>query len=75
MCTGDPARLILTVLHAGRGRERGRTRLREGQRCHQVPVNERDGWLSLDDPDKYDFMACRWPGLRDDVVRAAGCTK
>lgn len=32
-------------------------------------VNERDGWLSLDDPDEYDFMACRWPVLADDPVR------
>jgi hypothetical protein len=32
-------------------------------------VNERDGWLSLDDLDEYDFMACRWPMLSGDVVR------
>jgi hypothetical protein len=33
------------------------------------PVNERDGWWSLDDPQEYDFMACRWPVLSDDFVR------
>ena len=32
-------------------------------------MNEREGWWSLDDPDEYDFMACRWPVLADDVVR------
>lgn len=31
-------------------------------------MNERDGWLCLDDPDEYDFMACRWPVLSDDFV-------
>ena len=31
------------------------------------PVNERDGWWSLDDPDEYDFMTCRWPVLTGGV--------
>jgi hypothetical protein len=46
-----------------------RARLRQHQGARQAPVNERDGWLSLDDPDEYDFMACRWPMLADDIVR------
>jgi hypothetical protein len=32
-------------------------------------VNGRDGWWSLEDPDEYDFMACRWPVLSDDFKR------
>jgi hypothetical protein len=51
-------------------RESWRARLRQYQGARGRPVNERDGWLSLDDPDEYDFMACRWPVLGDDVVRA-----
>ena len=50
-------------------RESWRARLREYQAAQHRPVNERDGWLSLDDPDEYDFMACRWPVLSDDLVR------
>jgi hypothetical protein len=46
-----------------------RARLRRYQAARHRPVNERDGWLSLDDPLEYDFMACRWPVLADDVVR------
>ena len=50
-------------------REGWRARLRQYQAVRHRPVNERDGWWSLDDPDEYDFMACRWPVLSDDVVR------
>jgi len=50
-------------------RESWRVRLRQYQGARHRLVNERDGWLSLDDPDEYDFMACRWPVLADDVVR------
>ena len=50
-------------------REGWRARLRIYQGARQRPVNERDGWLSLDDPAEYDFMACRWPVLSDDLVR------
>jgi len=50
-------------------RESWRARLRQYQGARHRPVNERDGWWSLDDPDEYDFMACRWPVLADDVVR------
>jgi hypothetical protein len=32
------------------------------------PVNEREGWLCLDDSDEYAFMACRWPVLSDDFA-------
>ena len=46
-----------------------RERLRQYQGARHAPVNERDGWWSLDDPEEYDFMACRWPVLSDDVVR------
>ena len=47
-----------------------RARLREYPGARRVPVNERDGWLSLNDPDGYGFMACRWPVIADDAVRA-----
>ena len=50
-------------------REGWRARLRQYQGARARPVNERDGWWSLDDPAEYDFMACRWPVLSDDVVR------
>ena len=50
-------------------RESWRARLRQYQAARHRPVNERDGWLSLDDPDEYDFMAGRWPVIGDDVVR------
>jgi len=50
-------------------RESWRARLRQYQGARVRPVNERDGWLSLDDPSEYDFMACRWPVLADNVVR------
>ena len=50
-------------------REGWRARLRQYQAARCRPVNERDGWWSLEDPDEYDFMACRWPALSDDVVR------
>jgi hypothetical protein len=46
-----------------------RARLRQYQGARHRPVNERDGWWSLDDPDEYDFMACRWPVLSADFVR------
>jgi hypothetical protein len=52
-----------------RDREGWRARLAQYQGARHRPVNERDGWLSLDDPEEYDFMACRWPVLADDVVR------
>ena len=52
-----------------RDRESWRARLRMYQGARARPVNERDGWWSLDDPAEYDFMACRWPVLGDDVVR------
>ena len=41
-------------------REGWRATLRRYQAARHRPVNERDGWWSLDDPDEYDFMACRW---------------
>jgi len=50
-------------------RESWRARLRQYQGARHRPVNERDGWWSLDDPDEYDFMACRWPVLADDIER------
>jgi hypothetical protein len=50
-------------------RESWRARLRQYQAARHRPVNERDGWLSLDDPDEYDFMACRWPVIGEDAVR------
>jgi DNA-binding transcriptional ArsR family regulator len=50
-------------------RESWRVRLRQYQAARHRPVNERDGWLSLDDPDEYDFMACRWPVLSEDFER------
>jgi hypothetical protein len=46
-----------------------RARLRWYAGARNVLVHERDGWWSLDDPDEYDFMACRWPVLRDDLGR------
>ena len=49
-------------------RDGWRARLRQYQGAGHRPVNERDGWLCLDDPDEYDFMACRWPVLSDDFV-------
>ena len=51
-------------------RENWRARLRQYQGDGYGPVRERDGWWSLDDPDEYDFMACRWPVILDDEVRA-----
>ena len=48
-------------------REGWRARLRRYQAARHRPVNERDGWWSLDDPDEYDFMACRWPVLTGGV--------
>ena len=50
-------------------REGWRARLRQYQGARRAPVSERDGWWSLEDPDEYDFMACRWPVLSDDLVR------
>jgi hypothetical protein len=50
-------------------RESWRARLRQYQGACCTPVNERDGWYSLDDPDEYDFMACRWPVLSEDLER------
>jgi len=51
-------------------RESWRARLRQYQGARARPVDERDGWWSLDDPDEYDFMACRWPVILDGIVRA-----
>ena len=56
-------------------RESWRARLRQYQGARHAPVNERDGWLSLDDPDEYDFMACRWPVLAEDAVRGPPSAK
>jgi hypothetical protein len=50
-------------------REGWRARLAQYQAARHRPASERDGWLSLDDPDEYDFAACRWPVLADDAVR------
>ena len=50
-------------------RESWRARLAQYQAARYRPVNERDGWWSLEDPDEYDFMACRWPVLSNDFVR------
>jgi DNA-binding transcriptional ArsR family regulator len=50
-------------------REGWRARLRQYQAARHRPASERDGWLSLDDPDEYDFAACRWPVLAADAVR------
>ena len=52
-----------------RDRESWRARLAQYQGARHRPVSERDGWWSLEDPDEYDFMACRWPVLSDDFVR------
>ena len=46
-----------------------RARLAQYQAARHRPASERDGWLSLDDPDEYDFAACRWPVLAADAVR------
>jgi len=50
-------------------RESWRARLRQYQVARHRPVNERDGWWSLDEPAEYDFMACRWPVLSEDLER------
>jgi hypothetical protein len=50
-------------------REGWRARLATYQAARHRPVNERDGWWSLEDPDEYDFMSCRWPVISDDLVR------
>jgi hypothetical protein len=50
-------------------REGWRARLRRYQAARHRPVNERDGWWSLEDPYEYDFMSCRWPVLSEDVER------
>jgi hypothetical protein len=50
-------------------RESWRSRLRQYQAARYRPVNERDGWWSLEDPDEFDFMTCRWPVLSDDFAR------
>ena len=50
-------------------REGWRARLAQYQAARHRPASERDGWLSLDDPDEYDFAACRWPVLAADAVR------
>jgi hypothetical protein len=52
-----------------RDREGWRARLAQYQAVRHRPAGERDGWLSLDDPDEYDFAACRWPVLAADAVR------
>src|SRR5437660_4536145 len=50
-------------------REGWRARLAQYQAARHRSASERDGWLSLDDPDEYDFAACRWPVLAADTVR------
>ena len=50
-------------------RESWRARLAQYQAARHRPPGERDGWLSLDDPDEYDFAACRWPVLAANAVR------
>jgi DNA-binding transcriptional ArsR family regulator len=50
-------------------REGWRARLAQYQAARHRLASERDGWLSLDDPDEYDFAVCRWPVLTDDLVR------
>jgi hypothetical protein len=50
-------------------RESWRARLAQYQAARHRPVNERDGWWSMEDPDEYDFMACRWPVLSEDFER------
>ncbi len=50
-------------------RESWRARLAQYQAARHRLAGERDGWLSLDDPDEYDFAACRWPVLAADAVR------
>jgi hypothetical protein len=50
-------------------RDGWRARLRQYQGRRAVPVSERDGWWSLDDPAEYNEM-CRWPVILDDAVRA-----
>ena len=50
-------------------RESWRAPIRMYQGARQLPVSVRDGWWSLDDPDEYDAMLCRWPVLAEDVVR------
>jgi len=50
-------------------RESWLARLAQYQAARHRPVNERDGWWSLEDPDEYDFMACRWPVLSEDLER------
>jgi hypothetical protein len=50
-------------------RESWRARLAQYQAARHRSAGERDGWLSLDDPDEYDFAACRWPVLAEDAVR------
>jgi DNA-binding transcriptional ArsR family regulator len=47
-------------------RESWRARLRQYQGARSRPVSARDGWLSLDDPDEYDVLLCRWPVIPDD---------
>ncbi|MGH3232973.1 MAG: hypothetical protein ACRDOH_06885, partial [Streptosporangiaceae bacterium] len=46
-------------------REDWRARLRQYQGRRAVPVSERDGWWSLDDPAEYNEL-CRWPVITDD---------
>jgi hypothetical protein len=51
-------------------RESWRARLRQYQGARHRPVNERDGWLDLDDEDEWAAMLLsRWPILGDDFVR------
>jgi hypothetical protein len=50
-------------------RESSRAGLRQYQGRRAVPVSERDGWWSLDDPTEYNEL-CRWPVILDDAVRA-----
>ena len=67
--TGAAALHVERAARYKQDRESWRARLRQYQAARHRPVNERDGWWSLDDPDEYDFMFCRWPMLADVVVR------
>ena len=54
LIVSPPPRLAARRCRLGRCR-------RGHRRGWRVPMNERDGWLPVDDPDEYGFMACRWP--------------
>jgi len=52
-----------------RDRQSWQARLRQYQGRPVIPVSERDGWWSLDDPDEFNEL-CRWPLIAEDAVRA-----